>query len=120
MAQRVLITGISRHLSAKLAQRLGRDPDVESITGVDLEEPEVDLERTEFVRADIRNPLILKVLEASEADTLIHLKRHRHAHAVGGRSVRKEINVIGSLQLLAASQRARGLRKVVMKSTTWR
>ena len=39
MPQRVLITGISRHLAAKLAQRLERDKDVESIVGVDVEEP---------------------------------------------------------------------------------
>lgn len=118
MAQRVLITGISRHLAAKLAQRLERDPDVEAIIGVDIEEPEVDLERTEFVRADIRNPLMVKVLEASEADTLVHLNIIATPTRVGGRSVMKEINVIGSLQLFAASQKARALRKVVMKSTT--
>ena len=44
MPQRVMITGISRHLAGKLAQRLESDPDVEYIVGVDLEEPEVDLE----------------------------------------------------------------------------
>ncbi|HEY3211058.1 MAG TPA: NAD-dependent epimerase/dehydratase family protein [Actinomycetota bacterium] len=118
MAQRVLITGISRHLAAKLAQRLERDHEVESIVGVDLEEPEVDLERTEFVRADIRNPLIVKVLQASDADTLVHLSIIATPTRVGGRSVMKEINVIGSLQLFAASQKAKALRKVVMKSTT--
>jgi UDP-glucose 4-epimerase len=117
VAQRVLITGISRHLAAKLAQRLERDREVE-IVGVDLEEPEVDLERTEFVRADIRNPLIAKVLQASEADTLVHLNIIATPTRVGGRGVMKEINVIGSLQLFAASQKAKTLRKVVMKSTT--
>jgi UDP-glucose 4-epimerase len=116
--QRVLITGISRHLAAKLAQRLERDPEVESIVGVDLEEPEVDLERTEFVRADIRNPLIVKVLQTSEADTLVHLNVIATPTRVGGRSAMKEINVIGSLQLFAASQKAKALQKVVMKSTT--
>ena len=110
MPQRVLITGISRHLAAKLAQRLERDREVE-IVGVDLE-------RTEFVRADIRNPLIAKVLEASEADTLVHLNIIATPTRVGGRGVMKEINVIGSLQLFAASQKAKSLRKVVMKSTT--
>ncbi|HEV8419915.1 MAG TPA: NAD-dependent epimerase/dehydratase family protein [Actinomycetota bacterium] len=118
MAQRILITGISRHLAAKLAQRLERDPEVESIVGVDLEEPEVDLERTEFVRADIRNPLIVKVIQASEADTLVHLNIITTPTRVGGRSVMKEINVIGSLQLFAACQKVTALRKVVMKSTT--
>src|SRR5690349_18393446 len=61
MGQRVLITGVSRYLGGMLAQRLEKDPDVDYVVGVDLDEPEVDLDRTEFVRADIRNPLIVKV-----------------------------------------------------------
>jgi UDP-glucose 4-epimerase len=85
---------------------------------VDLDEPEVDLERTEFVRADVRNPLILKVLERTEVDTLVHLSIIATPTRVGGRSAMKEINVIGSLQLFAAAQRVSTLRKLVMKSTT--
>lgn len=118
MGQRVVITGVSRHLGSRLAQRLERDRDVEYIAGVDLEEPEADLERTEFIRADIRNPLILKVIESTEADTLVHLNVIATPTRVGGRSAMKEINVIGTLQLLAAAQKAGSLRKVVMKSTT--
>ena len=68
--QRILITGISRFLGGRLAQRLEQDPDVHSIIGVDLEEPSVELTRTEYVRADIRNPLIVKVLQAAEVDTV--------------------------------------------------
>ena len=118
MGQRVLITGVSRHLGYRLAQRLEADDDVEYIGGVDLDEPEVDLERTEFIRADIRNPLILKVIESTEADTLVHLNVIATPTRVGGRSAMKEINVIGTLQLLAAAQKAERLRRVVMKSTT--
>ena len=118
MARRILITGISRHLSAKLAQRLEREPNVDALIGVDLEEPEFDLERTEFIRADIRNPLIVKVIETAEVDTIVHLNVVATPTRVGGRSAMKEINVIGTMQLLAACQRARGLRKLVMKSTT--
>jgi UDP-glucose 4-epimerase len=118
MGQRVLITGVSRHLVGRLAQRLEGDPDVEHIVGVDLEEPEVDLERTEFVRADIKNPLILKVLEASGVDTVVHLSIIATPTRVGGRSAMKEINVIGSLQLFAACQRAATVKKLVMKSST--
>src|SRR2546430_355210 len=118
MAQRVMIAGVSRHLGAKLAQRLERDPEVEYVAGVDLEEPELDLERTEFIRADVRNPLIAKVLQATEVDTLVHLSIIATPTRVGGRSAMKEINVIGSLQLFAACQKAPKLRKVVMKSST--
>jgi len=112
------VTGVSRHLGAKLAQRLEQDPNVEYVVGVDVEEPEIDLERTEFVRADIRNPLIVKVIQTMEVDTLIHLNIIATPTRVGGRSAMKEINVIGSLQLFAACQKAERLRKLVMKSST--
>jgi UDP-glucose 4-epimerase len=118
MGQRVMITGISRHLAGRLAQRLEADPDVEYVVGVDVEEPEVDLERAEFVRADIRNPLIAKVIQAAEVDTLVHLAIIATPTRVGGRSAMKEINVIGSLQLFAACQKSPTLRKLVMKSST--
>src|SRR5881396_1835415 len=118
MGQRVMITGVSRHLAGKLAQRLEADPEVEHIVGVGLEEPEVDLERTEFVHADIRNPLIAKIIQTTEIDTLVHLSIISTPTRVGGRSAMKEINVIGSLQLFAACQKAPTLNKLVMKSTT--
>src|SRR5438552_995276 len=118
MGRRILITGVSRYLGAKLAQRLEADPDVEYIAGVGLEGPEMDLERAEFIRADIRNPLIRKVIEAAEVDTVVHLNVIATPTRVGGRSRMKEINVIGSLQLLAACQKAPLVRRVVMKSTT--
>src|ERR687895_822364 len=118
MGRRVLITGISRFLGGKLAQRLEKDPDVESIVGVDLDEPEVDLDRTEFVRADIRNPLIVKVLESAGVDTVVHLSIVTTPTRVGGRTAMKELNVIGAMQLFAACQKAGTVRKLVMKSTT--
>jgi UDP-glucose 4-epimerase len=116
--QRVLITGISRFLGGHLAQRLEQDPDVGEIFGVDLEPPSVELQRTEFVRADIRNPLIVKVLQATEVDTVVHAAVIATPGRAGGRAQMKEINVIGTMQLFAACQKADKLRKVVMKSTT--
>jgi len=116
--QRVLITGISRHLGGRLAQRLEQDPDVGDIYGVDFDPPSHELNRTEFVRADIRNPLIVKVLQATEVDTVVHAAVIATPGGAGGRAQMKEINVIGTMQLLAACQKAEKLRKVVMKSTT--
>ena len=118
MAQRVLITGISRFLGGKLAQRLERDPDVEYVVGVDLDEPEVDLDRTEYVRADIRNPLVIKVIQAAEVDTVVHLSIVATPTRVGGRTAMKELNVIGAMQLFAACQKSQRVKKLVMKSTT--
>ena len=118
MGQRILITGISRFLGGKLAQRLEKDDDVEYLVGVDLDEPEVDLDRTEFVRADIRNPLTVKVLQTTEVDTVVHLNVVTTPTRVGGRTAMKEMNVIGTMQLLAACQKAETVRTFVMKSTT--
>jgi UDP-glucose 4-epimerase len=118
MGQRVLITGISRFLGGKLAQRLEQDPELEYVVGVDLDEPEVDLDRTEYVRADIRNPLVVKVLQTTEVDTVIHLNVVTTPTRVGGRTAMKEINIIGAMQLLAACQKAARVTKFVLKSTT--
>jgi UDP-glucose 4-epimerase len=118
VGQRVLITGISGHLAGRLARRLEEDPGVEYVVGIGLEEPSVDLERTEFVRADIRNPLTVKVLQTTEVDTVVHLHILATPAGVGGRTQMKEINVIGTMQLLGACQRVDRVRKVVMKSTT--
>jgi UDP-glucose 4-epimerase len=118
VGRRVLITGISGHLAGKLALRLEQDPDIEYVVGIGLEEPSADLERTEYVRADIRNPLTVKVLQTTAVDTVVHLNILATPGGVGGRSQMKEINVIGTMQLLGACQRAETVGKVVMKSTT--
>ncbi|MGH2662153.1 MAG: NAD-dependent epimerase/dehydratase family protein [Actinomycetota bacterium] len=118
MGQRVLITGISGHLATKLARRLETDPEVDYVVGIGLEEPAGDLDRTEYVRADIRNPLTVKVLQTTEVDTVVHLNILATPGGVGGRNQMKEVNVIGTMQLLGACQRAERVRKLVMKSTT--
>jgi UDP-glucose 4-epimerase len=118
MGRRVLITGISGYLAARLARRLEQDPDVEHVVGIDVEDPSTDLERTELVRADIRDPLTARVIERTGVDTVVHLHILATPTGAGGRSRMKEINVIGTMQLLGACQRASLVRKVVMKSTT--
>lgn len=60
----------------------------------------------------------MKVLQATEVDTVVHAAVIATPARVGGRAQMKEINVIGTMQLFAACQKAESLRKVVMKSTT--
>lgn len=118
MGRRVLITGVSRFLGSHLARVLEADPDVEAIFGVDLTPPALELERTEFIRADIRNPLIVRVLTSTQVDTVVHAAVIATPAGAGGRTSMKEVNVIGTMQLFAACQKAPALRHVVMKSTT--
>lgn len=116
--RRILITGVSRFLGLRLAKRLESDPDVEALVGVDLDTPPVDIRGLEFVRADIRSPMIARVLEATKVDTIIHTNIASNPALLGGRSQMKENNVIGTMQLLAAAQRAERVKRLVMRSST--
>lgn len=120
MAQgrRVLVTGIASTLAGMLARDLERRDDVDYLVGVDVREPQHDLSRTEFVRADIRNPLVAKVLAATEVDTVVHTSTLAAPSSVGGRTRMKELNVIGAMQLLAACQKTETVQKFVLKSST--
>jgi UDP-glucose 4-epimerase len=114
----VLVTGVSRYLGGLLAATLSDDPTIERVIGVDVEPPKTEVGRTEFVRADIRNPIIAKVIAAAKVDTVAHLAVIATPFGAGGRAAMKEINVIGTMQLLAACQKAPSVRKLVVKSTT--
>ncbi|MDQ3981363.1 MAG: NAD-dependent epimerase/dehydratase family protein [Actinomycetota bacterium] len=116
--RRVLITGVSRFLGLRLAKRLEDEDGVAKVVGVDLQEPAVPIRGLEFIRADISSPLIARVLEATKIDTIVHTNIGSSPGRFGGRSRMKENNVIGTMQLLAAAQRADRVRKVVMKSST--
>ncbi len=117
----MLVTGVSRHLGSRLAAVLSAEPSLERVIGVDtvLPSPEVRrrLGRTEVVRADIRNPLIAKVIAEAGVDTVVHMNVMATPVA-GGRAAMKEINVIGTMQLLAACQRAPSMQRLVVKSST--
>ncbi|MTV24436.1 NAD-dependent epimerase/dehydratase family protein [Nitriliruptoraceae bacterium ZYF776] len=116
--RRVLITGIAGQLAGLTARALEARDDVHEVIGVDVREPRHDLTRTEFVRADIRNPLVARVITASEVDTVLHMATTATPQAAGGRARMKELNVIGAMQLLAACQKAPSVRRLVLKSTT--
>src|SRR6476469_6304192 len=114
----VLVTGVSRYLGGRLAAMLSADPSVERVIGVDVVPPTGDLGRTEFVRADIRNPIISKVIASAGGDTVVHMSVLAQPSSAGGRTVIKEVNVIGTMQLLAACQKARSVSTLVVKSST--
>ncbi|MDN5858572.1 MAG: NAD-dependent epimerase/dehydratase family protein [Pseudonocardia sp.] len=118
----VLVTGVSRFLGGHLAARLAANPDIDRVLGVDTVPPSREMlrrmGRAEFVRADIRNPLITKVISRASVDTVVHASLSANPAGSGGRAAMKEMNVIGTMQLLAACQKATSVRRMVFKSTT--
>lgn len=117
MSRTVLVTGISRYLGGRLAALLAQDPSVDLVIGVDIVAPEKTVPGIEFVRADIRNPVMAKVLGEAGVDTVVHMGVIATPGQAGGRSTMKEINVIGTMQLLAACQQTPSVQSVVVKST---
>jgi UDP-glucose 4-epimerase len=118
MADVVLLTGVSRYLGGRVARALSTSGLVGHVIGVDVIPPTHDIGDAEFVRADIRNPVISKIIEAEQVDTVVHMNVIATPTFVGGRASQKEINVIGTMQLLAACQKADSVRRLVVKSST--
>ncbi len=117
MGQVVLVTGVAGDLGRRFAAQLSQSPAVERVIGIDVVPPRGDLAEADFVRADIRNPVIAKVIVRERVDTVVHTSVAATPAASGGRTSMKELNVIGTMQLLAACQQAPDVRKLVLKSS---
>lgn len=117
MSEVVLITGVSRYLGGLLATRLSTDPTIGRIIGVDVIPPTHPIGRAEFIRADIRGPMLGRIIAQSGVDTVVHMNVIATPTTAGGRVTQKETNVIGTMQLLAACQKADSVRRLVVKSS---
>jgi UDP-glucose 4-epimerase len=116
--RRILITGIASYLGTELARRLATDPEVEYVAGLDSRKPRAPLEGVDFIEADIRNPVIAKLIAPTRVDTIVHNQIVRRPTSEGY-SPRKahDVNVIGSLQLLAACEKAETVRAIVIRGS---
>jgi UDP-glucose 4-epimerase len=117
MGRRVLITGVSGYWGSELARRLERVPEIEYVAGLDARPPAADLQRTEFIRADIRNPLIAKLIPRAEVDTVVHCDILLAPEPGKGREQLHDINVIGSLQLLSACEQADTVSTIIVRGS---
>ncbi|MGN0065292.1 MAG: NAD-dependent epimerase/dehydratase family protein [Nocardioides sp.] len=118
MGRVLLVTGISRDIGRRFARAAASDPSIDRVIGVDVVPPRGDIGDVSFVRADIRNPVIAKVIAKEDVDTVVHMSVIATPGSAGGRGTMKELNVIGTMQLLAACQKAASVERLVVKSTT--
>lgn len=118
MGRRILVTGIGTFWGARVAQALERDPSVEVIVGLGVDTPTVELERTEYVRADASYSILSRLVKATQVDTVVHTHLVVDSSQVPHRDIH-EINVIGTMNLLAAvSAPESRVRHLVVKSST--
>jgi UDP-glucose 4-epimerase len=116
-----VVTGVGRFLGAQVASRLAADPRVGQVVGVDAGPPSPEfaalLDGVELVEADLTR--CAAVIGDLDARAVVHLGVVTAPDpAGGGRAGMKEQNIIGTMQLLAACQRAPRLRKLVVRSST--
>lgn len=117
MAGSVLITGVSSFWGTELAHRLERDPSVDHVIGIDVVRPRARFERTEFIEADIRSPLISSLLPTTEVDTVVHMGVLRFAEPGKSDRLLHDFNVIGALQLLAACEKVPTLKSIIVRGS---
>ena len=117
----VLVTGVTRFIGSALAGRLAEHPAVDRVIGVDAALPEpaarTRMGGADFARVDIRNPLVARVIEAAGVDTVVHASASSTPASSAARSMAKEMNVLGTMQLLAACQRSESVRHLIVRST---
>lgn len=118
----VLVTGASRFLGASIAARFAAMPGVQRVIAVDGATPSKIVMRrlgqAEFVRADVRHPMIGKILRGSGVDTVVHTAVCSRPGEAGGRNGMKDLNVLGAMHLFAACQKAESVQRLVVRSTS--
>jgi len=114
---RILVTGLGTFWGGRVAQALEARDDVEIVIGVDTHEPRMPLERTEFVQTDSSFSILDRIVEATQVDTILHTHLVVDSTQMSGRALH-EINVIGTMNLLAAASRPGSpVRRMVVKSS---
>ena len=101
-----------------MIQALESDPTMDVILGMGTRAPSVPFERAEFVRADQTYSILNRIVKATQVDTILHTFMITNSTTVHRRALH-EINVIGTMNLLAAAGAAgSSVKHIVVKSST--
>jgi len=109
----ILVTGVAGTWGARVAARLIRESGL-YVIGLDSKPPAEAIEGLDFVRADVRNPLLVELLRTEQVDTVCHLA---FVETIRPSEAAFDLNVMGTTNVLDACAGA-GVRKTVLKSRT--
>jgi UDP-glucose 4-epimerase len=115
----VAVTGAQSELGALLLPLLLEDPAVERVLALDVAPPTLDHDKLRFVEVDLTRPgadaILAEALQAHRIDALYHLAFLSQPISDPARA--HEVEVLGSLQVLAAAGSAQ-LRRLIVPSIT--
>ncbi|HEY1734250.1 MAG TPA: NAD-dependent epimerase/dehydratase family protein [Acidimicrobiales bacterium] len=118
MGRRVLVTGADTFWGGRVVQALEDDRDTDVVLGLGSKNPSVPFERAEYVRSDQTYSILNRLVRATQVDTIVHTFLVVDSTQVPSRALH-EINVIGTMNLLAAAGAPGSpVRHVVVKSST--
>ena len=109
----ILVTGVAGYWGTRVATRLGKEAGLH-VLGLDREPPAKEIEGLDFIQADVRNPLLVELLETEQVDTVCHLA---FVETEQPNELAFDLNVMGTTKVLDACAEA-GVRKIVLKSST--
>lgn len=115
--KRVVIVGASTHWGSELARSLQRSGAAAEIIGIDSTRPRTETGAMRFVEADIRNPEISRILPELEPEVVVHCGIVLYPEKGRPSRALHDINVIGTLQLLAACEKAAGLEALIVRGS---
>jgi UDP-glucose 4-epimerase len=116
-SRRILVLGVSSYLGGRLAQTLERRDDVQSVVGIDTEDPRHEFRRAEFVRVDVDPAMLRRILHAAAIDTVIDTRLVTNPLATS-LSRAHRVNVTDTEAVLyACADRESTVTKVVFKSS---
>ena len=114
---RAVIVGAGTTWGSELARTLVRSDRFDSVIGLDISIPEVQVEGVEYVEADIRDPSIARILPALHPNVVVHCGIILYPEEARPSRELHDINVIGTLQMLAACEKATDLRALVVRGS---
>ena len=115
--RRVLITGVGSYIGSALARRLRADPEVDHVAGLDMRPPAEPIEGMHFIEADLRDQVIATLIPQEDVDVVVHNQIVRRPGPGMSERSMHDINVIGTLQMLAACERSDTIRAIVIRGS---
>ncbi|MDI6797022.1 MAG: NAD-dependent epimerase/dehydratase family protein [Desulfatibacillaceae bacterium] len=110
----VLVTGVAHEWGRRLVPLLEKDPDIDTLIGIDYREPKKPFKRLEFFQIEPHHPLLAEMLKVANVDTVCHLL---FEDAYSPSEELFDLNVMGTMDLLAACGAGEVKRMVVMSAT---
>ena len=108
----ILIMGASSYWGARVAARLVMESGLH-VMGLDSIAPVEHIRGLDFIRADIRNPLVADLLTDEHVDTICHLAFLENTRPT---EASFDLNVMGTMKIFGAAAAA-GVKKIIFKSS---